>query len=76
MDGGGGIVKRQRFSKAALRDYAQKRIDTIQQEWGFDPMNGTAQLDRIGRQGTKEAALAYGQREALLNLMDEFELEG
>lgn len=37
----------QRFSKQTLAEYLQRRITAIQTEWGFDPSNGTAQIDAI-----------------------------
>lgn len=43
-----------RFSKKALAEYIQTRIQTIQKTWGFDPSTGTKQIpyiaaDRLGR---------------------------
>lgn len=59
-----------RFSKAVLTETVQQRLDVIQATHGFDPGNGTAQLK--GKLGNVNAAIAYGEREALLRLAEEF----
>jgi hypothetical protein len=36
-----------RFSKTALTEHLQARVDLIQKDWGFDPTNGTFQIPFI-----------------------------
>jgi len=59
-----------RFSKYTLKETLQKRLDAIQDKYDFDPDNGTAQLS-----GDTDEAVAYGEREAMLNLADIFEID-
>ena len=61
-----------RFSKATLTEAIQRRLETIQRDFGFDPGNGTAQLH--GNKKDVKAAVAYGEREAMLELADLFDL--
>lgn len=63
-----------RFSKATLARYCLARLQQIQRVWGFDPGNGTAQLDKFKGDALMRASLAYGEKEALNDLMSEFGL--
>lgn len=80
----------ERFSKKALTEHIQKRLDVLQRHWGFDPGNGTAQIRGIGQHrkqtnpllggaGYEEhqiaAAEAYGEFRSLLDMATHFELE-
>ncbi len=64
------MTKAKRFSKAVLRDNLQKEIDRIQNKYNFDTRSGTIQLE--GQSIDK--IIAYGRKEALIRLADEFDL--
>ena len=61
-----------RFSKAAVASWANRRIDMLEEEFHFDRQNGYSQV------AEKDAAAnrAYGEWNALLNLIEEFNLGG
>lgn len=40
-------ITSKRFSRSTLTEYLQEQVNLIQYQWGFDPDNGTAQLDAI-----------------------------
>jgi esterase/lipase len=63
-------INPQRFSKATLAAYVLKRIKNIEAEHGFTNETGSYQCH--GKPG--EVFLAYGEREALQNIFEHFEL--
>lgn len=79
-----------RFSKLSVDTQIQTRIDSIQNAWGFDPRNGTAQLKAVAkdRQLTnpvptiemdetahfEAACLAYGEYMGLTRMAEELGL--
>ena len=70
---------KRRFSKSALLVYIDMRIDQIQRTWHFDNGNGTAQLAKYKEPSMitfQGACLAYGEKEALQRMVEEFELKG
>ena len=60
-----------RFSKKVLASYIQDRLDYLMDKWSFNPNTGTIQLSNED----VDRAVAYGKREALMALAEEFELE-
>ena len=63
-------MPKERFSKKALRDYVERRLTRLDVQYNFDPNNGNAQC----RGKTVEFTVAYGEREALRAIWEEFEL--
>ena len=61
-----------RFSKATLAARLSDRVTRLQLEWNFDPRNGYAQVEGRG----EEINRAYGEWNALRDLMEEFDLPG
>ena len=62
-----------RFSKATLAAYCSRRVENIENAHRLKPWraDGTSQL--AGR--PLDTCVAYGEREALMSLMEEFNLE-
>jgi len=58
-----------RFSKEVVLAAIDKKIEALQNEWGFDPNNGTAQLK--GKLAGQDAAVAYGTYRALDDLAEQ-----
>ena len=56
-----------RFSKSALVNILELKIDAIELKFGFDRNNGTAQLKCA--LSNQEAVIAYGEFRTLLNLV-------
>jgi hypothetical protein len=65
------MMKKERFSKRALAQHISAQLDCIMDKWGFDVSNGTSQLVKYKE---PDAAIDYGRKEALLSIMDEFNL--
>lgn len=68
-----------RFSKAALRAHIEGRIAEIEKQFPFAPHgeNGTSQIIGVASHSKHpivETAVAYGERDALCELIDAFEL--
>lgn len=63
-----------RSVKSALADYVAERREQLRKEYGFDPNNGTAQID-YGLMWRQAKILAYGEYDALARLADRFNLE-
>jgi hypothetical protein len=59
-----------RFSKAKLAAYVERRRIELQTEFGFDPTNGWAQVEGKGEAVNR----AYGEYDSLANLVDVFGL--
>lgn len=59
-----------RFSKAKLTAYVIRRRAELEQEFGFDPDNGSKQVEGKGEAANR----AYGEYDSLANLMDVFSL--
>lgn len=59
-----------RFSKKTLAEFIDRRREQLETEFGFDPNNGTRQVD--GK--SAEVQRAYGEYDALTNLAEHFEL--
>ena len=66
-------MTRDRFSKRTLARFIARKLRAIEAEHDIDPNNGTAQLK--GKPEWVNKAVAYGEREALLRIIEEFELE-
>lgn len=62
------------LTKSALADYIAERREQLRKEYGFDPNNGTAQID-YGLMWRQAKILAYGEYDALARLADRFNLE-
>lgn len=60
----------ERFSKASLGRQIWKRADQLQEQFGFDPNDGTHQVERR----TPEANRAYGEWNVLRWIADEWNL--
>jgi len=66
-----------RFSKKALQEELQVRMTGIQSLYGFDPSNGSAQIEAIAHRtdrGLTETAIAYGSYMAVESLVQEYDL--
>ena len=66
-----------RFSKATLQNDLQERIVRIQQTYGFDPDNGTAQINAITdvNEADRSAVLmAYGQFRLIESIAETYDL--
>jgi hypothetical protein len=66
-----------RFSKGTLRAELQFRVDSIQEQCGFDPSNGSAQIEAIAsvRGNLLETAIFYGQFIIVKDLSWEYGLD-
>lgn len=60
-----------RFNKSAVILYAQRRVESLCKQYGFDQGNGTAQLH--GKTVEVNRAVAYGQMDVLRTLIEEIQ---
>jgi hypothetical protein len=58
-----------RFNKENVKDHIALKMQRLEKEWGFDPNNGTRQVDN----SDFERVLAYGEYQALDHLYDVIE---
>jgi hypothetical protein len=58
-----------RFNKENVKEHIALKMQRLEKEWGFDPHNGTSQVDG----SDFERVLAYGQHQALDHLYDVIE---
>lgn len=55
-----------RFNKTNVLEHISKKMQKLEEQYGFDPNNGTIQV----RGKSDEIVLAYGEYEALDSLYD------